>query len=104
MRTKRKNRNPHLTGVVMDLAHVVLCVGIVVCAVMIFLNPVYYQRLFPVVFALAALVQFLHGFPKLGGYRQSHGLDKGLLASGMVLCILGVVLAALSVVSAVTVW
>ncbi len=104
MRTKRKNRNPHLIGVVMDLAHVVLCGGIVVCAVMIFLNPVFYQRLFPVVFALASLIQFLHGVPKLAGYRHSHGAEGGLLAAGLVLCVLGAVLAALAVISAVTVW
>ena len=103
MRTKRKNRNPHLTGVVMDLAQVVLCGGIVVCAGMIFLNPVF-QRLFPVVFALASLIQFLHGVPKLAGYRHSHGAEGGLLAAGLVLCVLGAVLAALAVISAVTVW
>ncbi len=104
MRTKRKNRNPHLSGVVMDLAHVILCVGIVVCAVMIFLNPVFYQKLFPVVFALACMIQFLHGVPKLAGYHRSHGAEGSLLAAGIVLCALGVVLAVLAIVSAVTVW
>lgn len=88
----------------MDLAHVILCVGIVVCAVMVFLNPLQYQRLFPIVFGLAALMQFLHGIPKLAAYRRSHGSDSMLLAAGLVLCVLGVVLAGVAVASSVTIW
>ena len=104
MRSKRKSRNPHLAGVMMDLAHIVLCVGIVAFAVLVFLNPEQYRRLFPMVFALAAMMQFLHGIPKISAYRRTHGSNAMLLAAGAGICVLGVILAALAFVSAVTIW
>ena len=81
MRTKRKSRNPHMAGLLLDLTHVVLCVGVVVFAVLIFLNPDQHRRFFPIVFILAALMQFLHG-----------------------ICILGVILALLAAGIAITIW
>ena len=88
----------------MDAAHVILCVGIVVLAVIIFLNPEQFQYLFPIVFGLAALMQFLHGIPKLVAYRQSHGTETGRLVSGLLLCGLGVLLIVVAAVSGVTIW
>ena len=93
-----------MTAVAMDTAHVILCIGIVVLAVIIFLNPEQFQYLFPVVFGLAAVMQFLHGVPKILAYRQSHGADTGRLAAGILLCGLGAILIAVSVVSGVTIW
>ena len=102
--TRRKRRNPHMAAMMMDGAHVILCIGIVVFAVIIFLNPVQFQQFFPVVFGLAALMQFLHGVPKILAYRRSHGGEKGRLIAGILLCVLGLLLAAVAVVSAVTIW
>lgn len=93
-----------MAGLMKDLAHVVLCVGIVAFAVLIFLNPSQYQRLFPLVFFLASLMQFLHGTPKITAYRRSHGSNGMLLAAGVGICVLGVLLAGLAFVSAVTIW
>ena len=102
--TRRKRRNPHMTAVAMDASHVLLCIGIVVLAVVIFLNPQQFQYLFPLVFGLAAVMQFLHGVPKIIAYRQSHGVEKGRLAGGILLCGLGVILIVVAVVSGVTIW
>ena len=102
--TRKKRRNPHMTAVVMDAAHVILCIGIVVLAVIIFMNPEQFQYLFPVVFALAAVMQFLHGIPKILAYRQSHGMEKGRLVAGVLLCGLGVILMLVAAVSGVTIW
>ena len=88
----------------LDAAHVILCIGIVVLAVVIFLNPTQFQYLFPVVFGLAAAMQFLHGIPKILAYRQSHGAEKGQLVAGVLLCVLGVILMTVAVVSGVTIW
>lgn len=104
MRTKRKNRNPHMAAVFMDMAHVVLCIGMVLFSVIIFLNPTQFQRFFPVVFILASAMQFLHGIPKILAYRRSHGQDRGLLAGGIIICILGVLLGAVAIASGITVW
>lgn len=104
MRTKRKSRNPHMAGLLLDLTHVVLCVGVVVFAVLIFLNPDQHRRFFPIVFILAALMQFLHGVPKVTAYHRSHNMDKSLLAAGIGICILGVILALLAAGSAITIW
>ncbi len=102
--TRRRRRNPHMTAVAMDAAHVILCIGIVVLAVIIFLNPAQFQYLFPIVFCLAAVMQFLHGVPKILAYRQSHGADKGRLVAGILLCGLGAILIAIAVISGVTIW
>ena len=104
MRTKRKGRNPHMTVLLLDLTHIFLCVGVVVFAVLIFLNPSQYRRFFPMVFILASLMQFLHGVPKITAYHRSHSMDKSLLAAGIGICILGVLLALLAVGSAITIW
>ena len=88
----------------LDAAHVLLCIGIVVFAVIIFLNPAKFQQFFPIVFGLAALMQFLHGVPKIVAYRRSHGGEKGKLAAGVLLCMLGVILVAVAAVSGVTIW
>ena len=93
-----------MSAVMMDTAHVILCIGIVALAVIIFLNPEQFQYLFPVVFGLAAAMQFLHGVPKILAYRQSHGMDKGGLVSGLLLCVLGLILIGIAVVSGVTIW
>ena len=102
--TRRKRRNPHMAAVMLDTAHVILCLGIVVFAVIIFLNPSQFQHFFPAVFGLAAMMQFLHGIPKILAYRRSHGMDKGSLAGGIVLCLLGLVLAVVAIISGVTIW
>ena len=102
--TRRKHRNPHMAALMLDTAHVLLCLGIVVFAVIIFLNPIQFQHLFPVVFGLAAMMQFLHGVPKILMYRRSHGLEKGALIAGILLCALGVILAIVAIISGVTIW
>lgn len=89
----------------MDFAHVILCLGVVVIAVIIFLNPPQFVRLFPLVFALAAGMQFLHGIPKILASRKRHRAeDRGQLAAGIAICILGVILAGLAIASAITTW
>lgn len=93
-----------MAGVMLDGAHVILCMGIVVFAVIIFLNPTQFQHFFPVVFGLAAIMQFLHGAPKILVYRQSHGAERGKLIAGILLCLLGAILLGVAVVSAVTIW
>lgn len=93
-----------MSGFLLDLAHVVLCIGVVVFAVMIFLNPVQFERFFPLVFGMASLMQFLHGVPKILAYRRSHGSDSVSPAAGITICVLGVVLAGVAIISAVTVW
>jgi hypothetical protein len=105
MQTKKSRRNPHKAGAMMDFAHVVLCLGVVATAVIIFLNPAQFARLFPLVFALAAGMQFLHGIPKIMVYVRRHrAADRGTCAAGAVLSVLGVILLGLAVVSAITTW
>ena len=93
-----------MTAMMMDATHVILCLVIVVLAVIIFLNPTPFQPLFPLVFGLAAVMQLLHGVPKILLYRQRHGAEKGHLVAGILLCILGVILIAVAVISGVTIW
>jgi len=106
MRTRRGNRgrNPRRSGVLVDLAHVALCAGIIVCAVFVFLSPSDNRRLFPVVFGLAAVMQFLYGIPRILQYRRSHGRERGQLFTGIAICVLGIILLALTAAGVVTSW
>ncbi len=102
--SRKKRRNPHLSAFLMNVAHFIICVGIVICAVVIFMNPTQFAWLFPVVFVLAALMQFLHGIPKIISYRRSHTASISLLLSGVGLSALGIILAGIAAASFVTVW
>lgn len=89
----------------MDFAHVILCLGVVITAVVIFLNPEQFVRLFPLVFLLAAGMQFLHGVPRiLASHKRHRAEDRRQFAAGIVICLLGVILAGLAIASAITTW
>ena len=100
-RSSRKiGKNPHKRQFMIDLAHIVIGCAAVAITVFAFVDLDHRMYLFPAVFALAALLNFINGIPRLGGtFRRNPQLKTGIF-----LVILGVALLAFAAVSAYTIW
>lgn len=100
MKNKTKSRNPHRQQLIIDLAHIVIGCAAVGIAVFSFLDLDNRMGLFPFVFALAALLNFINGIPRLGGnFRRNPQLKAGIF-----MIILGAALLIFAAVSAYTLW
>lgn len=97
---KEKNRNPHRRQLMIDLAHIVIGCAAVAIAVFSFMDLDHRMHLFPFVFALAALLNFINGIPRLGGsFRRNPQLKTGIF-----LIVVGVALLLFAILSAYTLW
>ena len=97
---KKKGRNPHRRQLMIDMAHIVIGIAAVAIAVFSFLDLDNRMGLFPFVFALAALLNFINGIPRLGGtFRRNPQLKTGLF-----LIAVGTALLIFAAVSAYTLW
>ena len=97
---KMKSRNPHRRQLMIDLAHIVIGCAAVAIAVFSFMDLDNRMHLFPFVFALAALLNFINGIPRLGGsFRRNPQLKAGIM-----LVVVGVALLIFAVLSAYTLW
>lgn len=97
---KTKNRNPHRRQLMIDLAHIVIGCAAVAIAVFSFMDLDNRMELFPFVFALAALLNFINGIPRLGGnFRRNPQLKAGIM-----LVAVGIALLIFAVLSAYTLW
>lgn len=100
MGKKRKSRNPHRRQLMIDLAHIVIGCAAVAIAVFSFLDLDNRMHLFPFVFALAALLNFINGIPRLGGnFRRNPQLKSGIF-----MMVVGTALLAFAAASAYTLW
>lgn len=97
---QEKRRNPHSSGLILDLVHIVIGVGIVILAVITFLNPEDHMLMFPAIFLLAALLNLIKGICRI----REFGRNKKKRISGILEIALGAVLLALCIISAVSIW
>ena len=97
---QEKKRGGKTSAFALDMIHIVTGVLIVGLAVLAFLNPEDNMILFPVIFLLAGVLNFLNGLER---FRLGRG-QKKKRASGAVLMGVGIVLLLLCVISAVTIW
>ena len=100
IKKKKKGRNPHRLQLMIDLAHIVIGCAAVAIAVFAFLDLDNRMRLFPFVFALASLLNFINGIPRLGGnFRRNPQLKTGIF-----MIVVGTALLAFAAASAYTLW
>ena len=97
---KERKRNPRSDALMLDLIHIVIGILVVVCAVFAFLDPEKNRFLFPVIFALAALLNSVNGWMEL----KNSGRDKRRRNAGVLQCMAAVLLLAVGVVSAISIW
>lgn len=97
---QEKKRNPRNTAMMLDLLHILVGILVVICTVLVFVNPETNQLLFPVIFGLAAFLNGVNGWFKL----QDGKYDKKKKPGGIAQCGLAVLLLAVGVLSAVSIW
>ena len=94
---KKSGRNLYFA---LDMLHIVVGILIVILAVLAFLNPEENRILFPVIFLLAAVLNFANGYDK---FHRNRGRSKQR-AAGTALMIVGTGLFFLCVLSTLTIW
>ncbi len=82
-----KKRNPRNAALILDCLHIVVGILVVICAILAFLDPDNNQFLFPLIFWLAALLNGVNGWYRLG--------ESGHAALGLLL---------VGIISAVSIW
>ncbi len=97
---KERKRNPRSDALMLDLVHIIIGILVVVCAVFAFLDPEKNRFLFPVIFALAALLNSVNGWMEL----KNSGRDKRKRNAGVLQCAAAVLLLAVGIVSAISIW
>ena len=98
MNLQEKRKKSANIAFALDMLHIV--VGILIFAVLAFLNPDENRILFPVIFLLAAVLNFANGYDR---YRRGRG-RKHLRTGGMILMAVGAGLFLLCIVSTLTIW
>ncbi|MCI8864913.1 MAG: hypothetical protein HFG60_06445 [Lachnospiraceae bacterium] len=99
MINQEKKWIPRNEALLLDLLHIVIGVLVVICAVLAFLDPEDNQILFPVIFWLAGLLNGVSGWYKL----KNSGRSKKKKAGGIALLMMGAALAALGVISIISI-
>ncbi|PNV58970.1 hypothetical protein C0033_26450 [Clostridium sp. chh4-2] len=97
---QEKHRGPRNASLALDMIHIIIGILIVVLAVISFLNPEGNLLLFPLIFLLAASLNMINGIYRI---HQS-GRDKKKKMSGIGLIVAAILLAILSIASAVSIW
>lgn len=100
MYIQEKSRKPGNSARFLDGLHIVIGLLIVALAVVSFFNPEGHMLLFPVIFFLAALLHILNGIFRL----RICGRGRKKKVSGLLALLLGILLLALTVISAVSIW
>ncbi len=100
MYIQERGRSLRNASMVMDILHIVVGILIVVLAVVSFLSPEDHMLLFPAIFFLAGALNLINGFYKI----RLSGREKKKKAAGMLVLVFGILLMALTVISAVSVW
>ncbi len=97
MNLQEKRKKSANIAFALDMLHIVVGILIVILA---FLNPDENRILFPVIFLLAAVLNFANGYDR---YRRGRG-RKHLRIGGMILMAVGAGLFLLCIVSTLTIW
>ena len=97
MNLQEKRKKSANIAFALDMLHIVVGILIVIFA---FLNPDENRILFPVIFLLAAVLNFANGYDR---YRRGRG-RKHLRTGGMILMAVGAGLFLLCIVSTLTIW
>ena len=100
MYIQERSRNPRNLSMMLDAAHIIIGLLIGALAVISFVNPEAHLLLVPVIFLLAASLNIMNAVFKI---RMS-GREKKKKASGILVLRFGLVLLALAVLSAGSIW
>ncbi len=100
MMHSQSRRGDRHSGLILDVIHLVIGILIVVLGFLSFLNPEKYQLLFPLIFFLAGGLNGVSGVFAL----KTPGRDKKKFRAGLLHMLAALLLTALGVLSAVSIW
>lgn len=100
MYNSNRTKNPYSKQIIANTIYVVIAILIVVCGVYALISGEAGRIFYPVVFLLAAALNFTDGIPRLFGDVR----NKKRKIAGAVLCIIGLVLVTVAVIIAQAVW
>ena len=100
MMHSQSRRGDRHSGVFLDVFHLIVGILVVVLGLLSFLHPEGHEVLFPLVFFLAAALNAVSGVFEL----KTQGHDKKKRRTGIIHILLTVVLAAVGVLSAISIW
>lgn len=100
MYNSNRTRNPYSKQIIANTIYVVIAILIVICGVYALITGEAGRIFYPIVFLLAAILNFTDGIPRLFGDVR----NKKRKITGVALCMLGVVLVAVAAVIARAVW
>lgn len=92
--------SPRKIGTIVDSVHIVIGVAVTIMAVFAIFEPVKYMFLFPVIFALAAVLSAVTGWYSLIAFQR----NSGKKAAGIIYLTVAVLLTVFAVISAVSIW
>lgn len=85
---------------ILDMMHIVIGLLIVVLGIFSFLDPEGNMLLFPLIFLLASVLNIANGTNRI----RLSGRDKKKKTAGITILVLGILLAVLAFVSALSIW
>lgn len=100
MYIRERGKNLRNASMMVDFIHIAVGILIVVLAVISFLNPEDHMLLLPAIFFLAGALNLINGIYKI----RLSGREKKKKAAGMGVLLFGILLFALTIISAVSIW
>ena len=96
----RGSYSPRKLGTIIDMAHIVIGILIMIMAFFAILRPARYMFLFPLIFFLASVLSLLNSWFLFTAYKR----NAGKKVSAVIYSIVGVVLFALFIISVISIW
>lgn len=96
----RKKNSMRMINMVVDFIHIGICIAIIALAIVVFLRPMQNTQCYPVIFFLAAVLNFTNAYARMNQFRPV----RNRFASGIAVLILGILFLILAVISGISIW
>ena len=96
----KKRYSPRKLGTILDAAHIAIGICVVLMAIFAFFDPERYMYLFPLIFLLASVLNFLTGWFYISMYPRV----RKKKAAGSLYMVIGTITALLCIISAVAIY
>ena len=98
--SSRGSYSPRKLGTIIDMAHIIIGILIMIMACFAILRPAEYMFLFPLIFLLASVLSFFNAWFLFAAYQR----NSKKKAAGIMYTVVGLLLFILFVVSAISLW
>lgn len=96
----KSSYSPRKLGTIIDMAHIIIGSLVMIMACFAILRPARYMILFPIIFFLASVLSLFNSWFMFATYQR----NSRKKAAGIMYLVIGLVLFALFVISAISIW